>query len=69
MVKVIRVAEDGTEVATVELDDFIIEVVYSGIAAMLQEAAASPSCPVAREAELSSEARRRRERVLTRLRG
>ena len=41
MVKVIQVAEDGTETAAIEVDDFTIEVIYSGIAEMLRQAAAS----------------------------
>ncbi len=39
MVRVIRLADDGTEVAAIEVDDFTIEVLYSGIAKMLQDAA------------------------------
>jgi hypothetical protein len=69
MVRVIRVADDGTEVAAIEVDDFTIEVVYSGIALMLREAAGSPSASAAYAPSLASEARRRREKVLTRLRG
>jgi hypothetical protein len=67
MVKVTQVAEDGTEVASIEVDDFTIEVIYSGLAEMLRESAtthppvAPPSC------ELSREARQRRQRVLSRL--
>jgi hypothetical protein len=68
MVKVIHLADDGTEVASIEVDDFTIEVVYSGLASMLHEAAAArppvstPSC------ELSRQALERRRRVLGRLR-
>ena len=40
MVKVIHLADDGTEMAAIEVDDFTIEVIYSGIADMLREAAA-----------------------------
>jgi hypothetical protein len=69
MVRVIRVADDGTEVAAIEVDDFTIEVVYSGIAMMLREAAGSPSAAAACAPSLPSEARRRRQKVLTRLRG
>ncbi len=39
MVKVSHIANDGTETATVELDDFTVKVIYSGIADMLREAA------------------------------
>ena len=39
MVRVIHIANIGTETATVELDDSIVEVMYSGIADMLREAA------------------------------
>ena len=41
MVKVIHLADDGTEMAAIEVDDFTIEVIYSGIAEMLREAAAA----------------------------
>ncbi len=41
MVKVIHLADDGTEMAAIEVDDFTIEVIYAGIAEMLREAAAS----------------------------
>ena len=47
MVKVIHLADDGTEMAAIEVDDFTIEVIYSGIAEMLREAAASNG-PVAK---------------------
>jgi hypothetical protein len=69
MVKVIRLADDGTEMATIEVDDFTIEVIYSGIADMLREAATSASVQVEPSAELSREARLRRDKILTRLRG
>jgi hypothetical protein len=68
MVKVTQVADDGTETASIEVDDFTLEVIYSGLAEMLRNAAtprtpdAPPSC------ELSREARRRRQRVLSRIR-
>jgi hypothetical protein len=68
MVKVIHVADDGTEMAAIEVDDFTIEVIYSGIAEMLRAAAASnvalPTPPV----ELPREARQRREKILSRIR-
>jgi hypothetical protein len=68
MVRVTRVADDGTEVTTVDLDDFTIEVIYAGLAEMLREAVgAQPAVPVA-SCELSRQAQHRRERVLNRLR-
>jgi len=66
MVKVIHVAEDGTEVAAIEVDDFTIEVIYSGIAEMLRDAAATPAAVAA--GELPYAERQRREKILTRLR-
>jgi hypothetical protein len=39
MVKVIHIAYIGTETTTVELDDYTVEVMYSGIADMVREAA------------------------------
>ena len=39
MIKVTQVADDGTETASIEVDDFTIEVVYAGLAEMLREAA------------------------------
>ena len=39
MIKVTQVAEDGTETASIEVDDFTIEVIYAGLAEMLREAA------------------------------
>ena len=39
MIRVIHLADDGTEVAAIEVDDFTIEVIYSGIADMLRAAA------------------------------
>jgi hypothetical protein len=68
MVKVTRFADDGTEMASVELDDFTIEVIYSGLAALLRDAAAARPAAPARSGELSRQALQRRRRVLTRLR-
>ncbi len=68
MVRVVQLADDGTEVAVVELDDFTVEVVYAGLSDMLRAATtthrprATPAC------ELSREARQRRQRVLGRIR-
>jgi hypothetical protein len=68
MVRVIHLADDGTEMAAIEVDDFTIEVIYSGLAEMLRNAAAAHQ-PVATPAcELSREARQRRQRVLSRIR-
>ena len=68
MVRVIRIAEDGTEKESVEIDDFTIEVVYSGISDMLRDAAASKELGIAASLDLPREARHRREKVLTRIR-
>jgi len=68
MVKVIHVAEDGTETAAIEVDDFTIEVVYSGIAEMLREAAASSNSAAEPSGELPRAARQRREKILSRIR-
>jgi hypothetical protein len=67
MFKVIQLDERGMELAAVELDDFVVETVYSGIATLLREAAAAPrpSTPV----ELSRAARQRQQKILTRLHG
>jgi hypothetical protein len=69
MVKVIHLADDGTEITAIEVDDFTIEVIYSGIADMLRAAAASVTVPAVKPADLSREARQRRDKILTRLRG
>lgn len=66
MVKVIHIDDNGAEMAAVELDDFTVEILYSGISKMLQDAESAhvnPSSPT----ELSKEARQRRERILTRI--
>ena len=68
MVRVTQFAEDGTETAAVELDDFTIEVIYSGLAEMLREAAAARPAVSEPSGELSREARQRRLRVLGRIR-
>jgi hypothetical protein len=68
MVRVTQLADDGTELATVEVDDFTIEVIYSGLAEMLREAAAARPPVSAPACDLSSQARQRRQRVLSRIR-
>ena len=67
MVKVIHVADDGTEVAAIEVDDFTIEVIYAGIAEMLRDAACKER-GAATLGELPREARQRREKILQRIR-
>jgi hypothetical protein len=67
MVRVIHLADDGSEVAAIEVDDFTIEVIYSGLAEMLHDAAAARR-PVGKpDRPLPREARQRRARVLRRL--
>ena len=68
MVKVIHLADDGTEMAAIEVDDFTIEVIYSGIAEMLRRAAASDESAAAAPGDLPREARQRREKILGRIR-
>jgi hypothetical protein len=68
MVKVTHLSDDGTEVASIELDDFTIEVIYSGLAAMLRDAAATRPVAPAPSGDLCREALQRRQRVLSRLR-
>jgi hypothetical protein len=67
MVRVIHLADDGSEVATIELDDFTIEVVYSGLAEMLHDAAAAGRPLKNAGGPLPREARQRRARVRRRL--
>ena len=68
MVKVIHIADDGSEMAAIEVDDFTIEVLYAGLAEMLHDASTSPASAAVPPCELSREARQRRQRVLSRLR-
>jgi hypothetical protein len=68
MFKVIHLADDGTEVAAVELDDFTIEVIYAGLAEMLREAESVPGAAAASESDLPRAERQRREKILTRIR-
>ncbi len=67
MIRVSQLAEDGTETAVVEMDDFTVEVLYSGIADLLRDAAASPPVVGATVSELPLHARRRRERILNQI--
>jgi F0F1-type ATP synthase delta subunit len=69
MVRIIQVADDGTERAAVELDDFTVEVIYSGIADMLRDAENAQAAQVVSAFDLSREERQRREKVLTKIRG
>ncbi len=68
MVKLIQVADDGTETASIEVDDFTMEVIYSGLAEMLRDAVAARPPASAPACELPRDARQRRQRVLSRLR-
>jgi hypothetical protein len=68
MVRVTQLADDGSETAAIEVDDFTIEVIYSGLAEMLREAAAAGPAVSAPSCELPREARQRRQRVLSRIR-
>jgi hypothetical protein len=67
MIKVTQVAEDGTETVSIEVDDFTIETIYAGLAEMLRKAAQAPAETMPASCELPREARRRRERILTRI--
>jgi hypothetical protein len=69
MFKVIHLADDGTEVAAIEVDDFTMEVIYSGIADMLREAAAAEGALGPAGLDLPRAERQRREKILTRIRG
>jgi len=67
MIKVTHVADDGTETASIEVDDFTIEVLYAGLADMLHEAAKTPGGVTPSACDLPREARQRRQRILTRI--
>jgi hypothetical protein len=67
MIRVIHLADDGTEVAAIEVDDFTIEVLYSGIADMLRAAIDDRPAFALRD-ELPRGERQRREKILTRIR-
>lgn len=68
MVKVIHLADDGTEMAAIEVDDFTIEVIYSGIAQMLRDAAAASGPAGGARRELPRAERQRRDKILSRIR-
>jgi hypothetical protein len=68
MVRLTQLAEDGTELAAVEVDDFTIEVLYAGLADMLRDAAAPRPGVQAPPCDLPRQARQRRQRVLSRIR-
>ena len=68
MVRVIHLADDGTEMAAIEVDDFTIEVIYSGLAEMLRQAAASNEPMGEPLGDMPREERQRREKILSRLR-
>jgi len=66
MVRVTQIDASGNEQATVELDDFTVEILYSGIATMLRKATSAES-RAWQQKEPSSAERQRRARILTRL--
>jgi hypothetical protein len=68
MVRITHLSDDGAEVASIELDDFTIEVIYSGLASRLRDAAAARPAAPAPSGDLCREALQRRQRVLSRLR-
>jgi len=68
MFKVIHLADDGTEMAAIEVDDFTIEVIYSGLAQLLREAAASNRPVAGTPCDLPRAERQRREKILSRIR-
>lgn len=59
MVKVIHIANNGTETATIELDDFIVEVMYPGIADMLRDAVRLQKAEQAASCEFAHDGPRR----------
>lgn len=67
MIKVIHLGDDGTEMETIEFDDFTIEVVYAGIAEMLRESAVSRAIVATISGDLPPEARQRRQKILSRI--
>jgi hypothetical protein len=68
MVKIIHFADDGSETAAVVLEDFTVEVVYSGIADMLRQATEDEHLKMAIPTNISREGRLRRDKILTRIR-
>jgi hypothetical protein len=66
MVRITRIDDDGVQQAEITLDDFTIEILYSGIADLLQRAATIPD-DVAPPAPVTHEARLRRSRIMTRI--
>jgi hypothetical protein len=58
VVKVIHINDRGAETATIELDDFTVQVLHPGIAEILREAVSNQRYPL--HVEPSREARRRR---------
>ena len=68
MVKVIHIANNGAETASVELDDFTVKVIYSGIADMLREAASLQRADGPVSCDFTLEGRGRREGIRKRIR-
>lgn len=68
MIKVIHVANVGTETTSLELDDFIVEVKFSGIADLLREAATLQKAERAAPCEFSLESPPGYEGVRSRVR-
>jgi hypothetical protein len=68
MVKVIHFDDSGSETGQIYLDDFTVEILYSGIAKLLHDAVATQG-PAAARNEVSKEARQRRDRILARING
>jgi hypothetical protein len=66
MISVTRFDDRGTALATIELDDFTVEILYAGIAQLLHETAGATPGPTAHR-DLTREARQRREKILARI--
>ena len=66
MVKIIHLDEDGSEMAAIVLEDFTVEIIYSGIADMLRDATAK-QIDTPTPSHISPEGRRRRDKILTRI--
>jgi hypothetical protein len=70
MVRIVHLDENGNQMAEIELDDFTIEILYSGIAELLRTAAQEQSrSSFTGPPPPSSQERQRREKILARLRG